>query len=155
MNPDVEVERLLAEHGAVLARGRKHQVWRLPNGQMFTRASTPGDVRAGWNQLADLRRALGLEIEGRGVPGERREKKVRRARAAAAGIDGVGGSRTLADQLRVSGVVEAGLTGEMAKLEARIKELEARIKELEARECGCWWCRVRQWAARRVGGGRD
>lgn len=140
MNPDVEVARLLAEHGAERVRGRKHEVWRLPGGQMFTRSSTPGDMRAGWNQLADLRRALGLG-EGRGEPGERRERKVKKARAAAAGIDGVGGSRTLADQLKVSGVVEAGLTGEVARLEAQIREL------LNARRCP--WCRLRAWWARR------
>jgi hypothetical protein len=60
VNPETEVSRLLAEAGAVLVRQNKHLVYRLPNGNMFTRNKTPSDHRTPLNELSDLRRALGI-----------------------------------------------------------------------------------------------
>ena len=60
MNAADQVERLLKESGAVLARQNKHLVYKLPNGQTFVMAKTTGDpVRAAKNNLRDLRHALG------------------------------------------------------------------------------------------------
>jgi hypothetical protein len=56
-----EIRRLLAQHKAVLVRQNKHMVFRLPTGQNFVLAKTPGDpARAAKNGLAELRRALGI-----------------------------------------------------------------------------------------------
>ncbi len=61
MNAEQEIERLLAASNAVLVRHNKHLVYRLPNGQTFVMAKTPGDPdRAARNSLSDLRRALGI-----------------------------------------------------------------------------------------------
>jgi len=70
---------LLKEHGAVLVRQKKHQVWELPDGRHFTIGSTPSDsARAGLNSLRDLRRFLGLTPPHK--DGERREKKPKKQR---------------------------------------------------------------------------
>lgn len=60
MDPNVEIERLLQERGAVLVRQGNHNVYKLPNGKMFTRAKTPSDVRSAHNSLRDLRHCLGI-----------------------------------------------------------------------------------------------
>jgi len=70
MNAAIEVDRLLSEHGAVLIRHAKHQVYRLPNNQKFTRSRTPGDHRAPLNELSDLRRALGIQRQAQPTQGE-------------------------------------------------------------------------------------
>lgn len=71
MNATREVDRLLEEHGAVLIRHNKHLVYRLPNGNTFTRNKTPQDHRGPLNELSDLRHALGLERERPIEKGER------------------------------------------------------------------------------------
>jgi hypothetical protein len=59
VNAATEIDRLLAESGAVLVRHKKHLVYRLPNGRNFVAAKTPSDpARAAKNNLSDLRRAL-------------------------------------------------------------------------------------------------
>lgn len=55
-----EIERLLKEHHAVLARDGKHLVYKLPNGHTVVLPRTPSDYRAARNTLSDLRRALGI-----------------------------------------------------------------------------------------------
>ena len=61
MNAQQEIDRLLAQSGAVLVRQNKHLVYRLPNGRNFVAAKTPSDPdRAAKNGLSDLRRALGV-----------------------------------------------------------------------------------------------
>ncbi len=67
MNAGIEVERMLEQSGAVLARQNKHLVYRLPNGRTFTRHKTPSDHRAALNELSDLRRALGV-VRGKPKP---------------------------------------------------------------------------------------
>jgi hypothetical protein len=127
-----EVDRLLAESGAVLARKKKHEVWKLPNGNQFTRASTPSDIRAPLNQLTDLRRALGIVEPDRGKPGERRipKPKTERQRRWKPEPTGAG---VLADKLRSTGIIEASLRAE--------------IEELKKPKC--WWCRLTAWWLKR------
>ena len=61
MDASVEVSRLLENSGAVLVRQKKHLVYQLPNGRMFTRYKSPSDHRAPLNELSDLRRALACD----------------------------------------------------------------------------------------------
>ena len=61
MNASAEVSRLLEQSGAVLVRHKKHLVYQLPNGRMFTRYKSPSDHRAPLNELSDLRRALATD----------------------------------------------------------------------------------------------
>jgi hypothetical protein len=56
-----ELDKLLAEHGAVLVRQGKHMVYKLPNNKVFVKAKTPSDRRSELNQLSDLRKLLGLK----------------------------------------------------------------------------------------------
>lgn len=74
-----EVVQTLREHGAVMVRQTKHQVWKLPDGKTFVVASTPSDVRADKNSLAILRNTLGINDPTRGQDGERRERSRKRA----------------------------------------------------------------------------
>ena len=60
MNAVAETDRLLSEHGAILVREGKHRIYQLPGGQVFTRPKTPSDHRSTLNNLASLRRALGI-----------------------------------------------------------------------------------------------
>lgn len=69
-----EIDALLKEHGAVLDRTKKHRVWKLPDGRIWVQGSTPSDVRAARNNLAQLRKMLGVEREIRKNP-NRAEKK--------------------------------------------------------------------------------
>lgn len=72
----------LKAHGAEVVRQKKHVVWRFPDGRTLVHASTPSDSACAWkNNWTDLRKMLGLADEGRGAPGERREKRVRHIRA--------------------------------------------------------------------------
>lgn len=67
-----ELERLLAAHG-ILQRSRKHKVYLLDNGQMFTVPKSPSDDRWVHNALCTLRAVLGIERTIRKNP-ERRRK---------------------------------------------------------------------------------
>jgi hypothetical protein len=69
-----EVERLLTEHGAVLCRTKRHNVWTFPDGRTFTTAKTTSDCMASRNSLTDLRKMLGL-TKTEATEGKRREKK--------------------------------------------------------------------------------
>jgi hypothetical protein len=75
--PRDEAEEILRSHGAVLARQRKHEVWKFPDGRTFVRASTPSDVNGDRNSLRQLKRLLGLDGE-RGIEGERRERRAKK-----------------------------------------------------------------------------
>lgn len=150
-----QVEDLLRESGAVLLRDRKHLVYRLPNGQKFTRSKTPSDRRAAHNDLSDLRRALGLENTG-AVEGGRREKR-RRQRVTSGPLTlkrtpALAGS--LAEQLIASGFAEMAEAAKARGWSGRWKTLArfyrllaikgaAEIVRAEARGCPCWWCRLK------------
>lgn len=58
MDARSEATRILEQNGAILKRDKKHEVWQLPNGKQFVRASTPSDIRSDQNSLADLKRML-------------------------------------------------------------------------------------------------
>lgn len=73
-DPRDEQDRIFRQHGAVLVRQRKHEIWRFPDGKTFTRPKTPSDVCSDKNSLMCLKSMLGLNGE-RGTPGHRREKK--------------------------------------------------------------------------------
>ena len=66
---------LLEEHGMVLDRSRKHQVWKHPDGRSFTMSSTPSDTHAVHQQIRSLRKFLGIARPKRHRNTERREKK--------------------------------------------------------------------------------
>ena len=53
-----EASELLRKNGAVLIRKGKHEVYRLPGGMKFTRATTSSDNRADINSLCGLKNLL-------------------------------------------------------------------------------------------------
>lgn len=57
-NPRDEADRLLRAGGATLIRSKRHEVWRLPNGEIFVRPQTPSCARGTINSLVRLRRLL-------------------------------------------------------------------------------------------------
>jgi hypothetical protein len=62
------VKTTLKQHGAVMVRAKKHEVWRFPDGRQIVTASTPSDGGHGWkNKWSELRRMLRLDNEGRPV----------------------------------------------------------------------------------------
>lgn len=77
-NPEVEIRQLLAEHGFVLQRETKHQVWKNPQGKIFVCSSTPSNNWAAMNALGDLRRIVGWKPQ----PKPKREDKPYRKRHA-------------------------------------------------------------------------
>jgi len=60
MTPEHEVSRLLTASGAVLVRTNGHRVYRFPDGGNWITPLTPSDWRSWKNNLADLRRRLGI-----------------------------------------------------------------------------------------------
>ena len=70
-----QVAALLKQHRATLVRTKRHNVWKFPDGKMFTTAQTPSDIHAEDNQLRDLKRLLGLNPPDRGKPGTRRVRR--------------------------------------------------------------------------------
>ena len=56
--PEIEIQRLLEEHGFVLQRQTNHQVWKNPQGLTFVCAQTPSDKWAYANALSNLRRLV-------------------------------------------------------------------------------------------------
>ena len=72
---ELQVRQLLCEHGAVLVRTKRHDVYRTSDGAAHVLPQSPSDYRAWRNKLAELRKALGLADPERGRPGDRRERK--------------------------------------------------------------------------------
>lgn len=128
MNDKVRGE--LAACGALLVRRNKHEVWRLPDGQNFVIAVSSSDQRAEANNLARLKRALGQQKFATTV-GERRRPKPGRKSEAKADLGGSFNS-VLADQLRLSGAVEAKLRAELGEASARMVELEEELALVRA-----------------------
>jgi len=54
------IDTLLRGAGMYLDRGKKHQVYKHPDGRSFTMSSTPSDEMAARQQLRSLERFLGL-----------------------------------------------------------------------------------------------
>jgi hypothetical protein len=153
-----EVDELLKRSGAVLIRDHKHLVYRLPNGNKFTRAKTPSDRKAAHNDLSDLRRALGMKNAG-GGEGERRERRpktkpARRPLDLTRTPDLKGG---LAEQLAASGLVDMAEAEKARRWSWRWKSAARIYRKVTARQageieqlrgeltkpCPCWWCRLK------------
>jgi hypothetical protein len=142
-NPEVEVDRLLRESGAVLARNKKHEVWKIPGGKTFVKASTPSDRRATANQLSDLRKVLEVEDPERGKPGERRQHKLKtESRPDVAILNGGRGGSSLQEQLSVSGMVEEKLGATIARLNNIISNQRNEITRLNTLRRACLGCRI-------------
>ena len=158
MDAHAEADRLLKESGAVLIRNHKHEVWQLPNGKKFVRAKTPSDKDSARNNLSDLKHALGIQSNG-GQVGERREKTVRPKRQLQRErFDDVPKLNTgLADKLRLLGVSEDRLRGDIEFLDAQNvflqqeisdlinenEQMEALLLAFQLGPCLCGWCRLK------------
>lgn len=136
MNKREEVNRILGERGAVLARKRKHEVWKFPDGKTFIRGSTTSDRNSEENNLADLRKLLGITPEHR--PGTRRAKKNGNGREEIFHYDR-SLNTSLADQLRLKGVAESSLREQIEMLERQNAEMSTAL------ENDCWLCRFKEW----------
>lgn len=151
MNAELEVARIIKEHGGVLTRTKKHKIFKFPNGETFTQSSTPGSDTSWANHLCDLRKTLGIADPDRGKPGDRRERKNRPGRATTGKIESAKLDNPLADQLRGIGLLEQSLQSKLeaeqriCKLHERHIELtEAALQRKEA-ICGrCLWCRIKE-----------
>lgn len=157
MDAEREIDRLLKEHGAELKRDKRHLIYKLPNGKTFTRSSTPSDRQTPKAELSDLKMALGLTgADGRGTPGERREKRPKgKPQNGSLTLKPSGATgHTLSEQLSASGVVEGSLREELRMalddiqmLGFHNETLVAKVVELEAVKsapCVCWWCRLKR-----------
>jgi len=71
MNPATEVSRLLTASGAVLVRSNGHRIYRFPDGTNWVTPNTPSDWRSWKNNLADLRRRLGIRPVPKFAPARR------------------------------------------------------------------------------------
>ncbi len=76
-DPKTSLERLIEEHGGKLVRREKHNVFRFPNGVVFTLPKTPSCSRSYHNAAAYLKTLLGAHAPDRGAPGQRREKRIK------------------------------------------------------------------------------
>lgn len=144
MGAKEEIQRLLEEHGAVLERDKRHEVWRLPNGQKFTRSKTPSDRFADDNSLGDLKRALGLNKTIATV-GERRDKRRARGKILQATIFKKTINTALSDELRIAGVSEDLLKEKIEALRTRNERLEQERNLWRNQVESCLICRVRIW----------
>ena len=104
MDSKHEIFRLLKENRAELVRRRKHEVYRLPNGNIFVTGLTQTDDRGWRNRLAQLRKLLGVAPpDKRAAPsrrtlGARNKEKVDTA-IIFARLETPTEMRSLADQL--------------------------------------------------------
>lgn len=139
MNPAKRVADLLEASGAVLLRAKRHLVFGLPNGQKVTMASTPSDCRGSYNELRDLRSALGEVDPSRGSPGARRERVAKPGRQGGPLYRAPGSAVSLAEQLH------------LAYLERTVQELAMENTQLEDAMRVCWGCQLRRfWLGVRV-----
>ena len=146
MNARAKVNELLSECGAVFKRGRKHEVYELPNGKNFVRAATPSDRRSDLNNLSDLKRQLEIvkPAENKGASPTRtkliRRKSVK-GQSSTERMKSKVASLSLSESLRM-----AGLTDDV--LRDRVSDVETRICELERRQIAMEQQLARSWALR-------
>jgi len=127
MNPGKRVYALLESVGAVLKRRTRHEVWQLPNGKSFVRACTPSDVRSDFNNLSDLKHALG-------VVGEKKTDAPPKDRKAKPGVSRAvryPANNILGEKLAAAPVAYQALADRCAAMEARIVDLENYRLEVE------------------------
>ena len=143
MNPREKVDGLLKSIGAVLKRRKKHEVWQLPDGGMFTRACTPSDIRADNNNLSDLKRAAGILDPERGNPGQRRDRRNKPGRhESEMKITPAPPRSEFALRLAYVQAME-----DLERLRAEVVGLMASTdywKAVANTPCPCWWCRARR-----------
>lgn len=156
MNPRQRVDSILTALGAKLKRQRKHQVWQLPNGRTFVRASTPSDTRSDANNLRDLRKVVPEAIPAAVIKNPDRKPKV------AHGGDGKkmpfqrSRSTVMSSALLASGVVEGQLRARIAIMESEllqagefrdqaIQEARNAIDSAHAWSIRCPICRFRKF----------
>jgi hypothetical protein len=156
VSPETEIDRLIAAHGGVLARDKRHNVWKFPNGGQWVQAKTPSDSRAWANALSDLRKVLGIADPERGKPGERRTVR-KQPPVRAKKIEPAGPlNSALADQLLASGAVERKLREEIERLTgvvtaercaaaALAKCYSEIVVEMKRERDACLPCRLRRW----------
>lgn len=156
-----EIARIIKEHGGVLKRQNKHEFWKFPGGQTFTRSCTPSNIHAEDNALRDLKRILDLNDPERGTPGERRERRERKPsvqpQRSRPTLNGA-----LAEKLALAGLAEQAHQEELARLHERIaaqckqlanhdeafRSMNARL-EVRVGKAVRWRFR---WLLRRLGG---
>ena len=163
MKYEAEIQRLLDEHGAVLSRTNRHNVYKFPDGRIFTMSKTPSDYRTAMEQLQDLRKVLGIADPERGQPGERRPRKTAKPPERKPRIHAAPQNGTLAEQLRVSGVEADVLRDKIAEQAAEYAQLrtafatheeikrwyQEQLDALTDKRRACWMCRLHDWWAAR------
>lgn len=105
MDSKREVFRLLDIHRAELVRRNKHEIYRLPNGQIFVTGKTQTDERGWRDRLAQLRKLLGIKPLDKGAaPGKRklmaRKNKTSNDAPNFVSLQSPSGLRSLASELK-------------------------------------------------------
>jgi hypothetical protein len=81
MGTEDQIRNLLRDHGAVLVRHRRHNVWRFPDGRTIVRSKTPSDWRHSMRALTDLHHVLGVRRRRRKNHGRKRKPGIKFAPA--------------------------------------------------------------------------
>lgn len=137
-----KVKELLKEHGAVLIRKKKHEVWRLPNGKNFVIAQSASDYRAEMNNLSDLRKMLGITNEAVKSAKPKEYKPVHKKHELPQHQRPV--NNDLANKLKLVGVAEQSLSEKLAHSEKRNKVLRETLDAV-LQEKQCFFCRFQNW----------
>ena len=148
-----EIYAILAAAGAELVRRRKHQIYRLPDGRVWTVPSSPSCHRWAENNLHELRKMVGpLPILPKPDAGKPRERKLRKPGRTAADKLNIGVAAevrrlTMAEQLQASGAVEMALRLDIQDrddvIDSLTEKLDNMLSEHQKPCTGCWWCRLR------------
>lgn len=140
MAAEEEVNKLLEEHGAVLDRSKKHNVWKFPDGKTFTTSHTPSARNAHDNQLSELRNLLGIQQHATTV-GQRRPKRERRLRSEQPS------HVPPPTAVMLQAFQKAGLTeAQFVAKDEEIATLKLTVATLSKPQC--WFCGVKAWLKR-------
>src|SRR5690348_9573197 len=129
MNARARVTSLLNDAGAKLKRARKHEVWELPNGENFVRASTPSDRKGDLNNLSDLKHQLEIVRPKLGAAPSRAKlmKAKPKTRSSTARMKSNVASLSLAESLRMAGLTDDALRDRLSIQETRMGKLERKV----------------------------
>ncbi len=149
-----EIAAILKQHGGVLKRQNKHEFWKFPTGEIFTRSCTPSDIHAEDNALRDLRRILNLNGE-RGAIGERRVRALKHEKPSRPSYSSPTLKSALAEKLALAGLAEAAHESEVSTLKRHIVKLQKecalkdkslrRYKKQIAAMRAVWGMRLAKW----------
>lgn len=148
MNARAKVTALLEECGAVLKRSRKHQVYELPNGKNFVRASTPSDSKSDLNNLSDLNHQLEIVVPKKIGAAPSRAKTLRakpKKQVSTERMKSKVASLSLAESLRMAGLTDDALRDQVAAIGSRVAEIEERQQRIEEHQSRCPACRFMNW----------